>query len=34
MGKWPEIFQDTSSINPDWTYAGILNHFVKGMAYN
>jgi tetratricopeptide (TPR) repeat protein len=33
MGKWQEILQDTTSINPEWTYAGILNDFSKGMAY-
>jgi tetratricopeptide (TPR) repeat protein len=33
MGKWQDILQDTSSINPKWTYAGILNDFAKGMAY-
>lgn len=33
MGKWQDILQDTSSINPEWTYAGILNDFAKGMAY-
>ena len=33
MGKWQDILQDTSSINPEWKYAGILNDFAKGMAY-
>lgn len=33
MGKWNEILQDNSSINPHWTYAGIINDFAKGMAY-
>ena len=33
MGKWNEILLDTSSINTQWTYAGILNDFAKGMAY-
>jgi tetratricopeptide (TPR) repeat protein len=33
MGKWQAILQDTTSINPEWTYAGILNDFTKGMAY-
>ena len=32
MGKWPDILNDTSSIKPDWTYAGILDDFAKGMA--
>jgi tetratricopeptide (TPR) repeat protein len=33
MGKWKEILQDTTSINREWTYAGILNDFARGMAY-
>ena len=33
MGKWQDILRDTSSINPQWTYACILNDFAKGMAY-
>jgi tetratricopeptide (TPR) repeat protein len=33
MGKWQDILLDTSSINPQWTYAGILNDFAKGMAF-
>ena len=33
MGKWQAILQDTTTINPQWTYAGILNDFSKGMAY-
>ena len=33
MGKWQDIINDNSSINTDWTYAGILNDFAKGMAY-
>jgi tetratricopeptide (TPR) repeat protein len=33
MGKWQDILQDTSSINPEWKYAGLLNDFAKGMAY-
>jgi tetratricopeptide (TPR) repeat protein len=33
MGKWQEVLQDTASTNPEWTYAGILNDFAKGMAY-
>src|SRR4029077_6733041 len=32
VGKWQDILQDTSSINPEWKYAGILNDFAKGMA--
>ena len=33
MGKWQQILQDTTSINSDWTYAGIFDDFAKGMAY-
>lgn len=33
MGRWLDILQDSSSITPNWTYAGILNDFAKGMAY-
>jgi tetratricopeptide (TPR) repeat protein len=33
MGKWQEILQDTTSIHTEWTYAGILHDFAKGMAY-
>ena len=33
MGKWQDILQDNTSINSEWTYAGILNDFAKGMAY-
>ncbi len=33
MGKWKDILLDTSSISPQWTYAGIINDFAKGMAY-
>jgi hypothetical protein len=33
MGKWQEILLDTTSINPQWTYAGLLNDFAKGMAH-
>ena len=33
MGKWNDILADNSSIDPKWTYAGILNDFAKGMAY-
>ena len=33
MGKWQDILRDTSSINPEWPYAHILNYFAKGMAY-
>jgi tetratricopeptide (TPR) repeat protein len=33
MGKWQEILQDTTLIHTEWTYAGILHDFAKGMAY-
>jgi len=33
MGKWKDILVDNSSIDPKWSYAGILNDFAKGMAY-
>ena len=33
MGKWQEILKDTTSINPDWSFAGLLDDFAKGMAY-
>src|SRR5205823_14953153 len=31
--KWQDILQDTSSIDPRWVYADLLNDFAKGMAY-
>ena len=33
MGKWQDILGDTTSIDPQWTFAGLLNDFAKGMAY-
>ncbi len=33
MGKWEEIINDTTYINPRWSYAGLINDFAKGMAY-
>lgn len=33
MGKWQEILLDTASINSQWTYAGLLTDFAKGMAH-
>jgi tetratricopeptide (TPR) repeat protein len=33
MGKWQEILRDTTSIDPQWSFAGLLNDFAKGMAY-
>lgn len=32
MGKWQDLLSDTSSINPEWTYAGLLDDFAKGIA--
>lgn len=33
MGKWQEIIQDKTFIDASWTYAEVLNDFVKGMAF-
>ncbi len=33
MGKWQDILGDTTSIDPQWTFGGLLNDFAKGMAY-
>lgn len=33
MGKWQEILNDTVAADPRWTYAGILSHFAKGIAF-
>ena len=33
MGRWQDILNDTTSVNNEWFYAGILNNFAKGMAY-
>jgi tetratricopeptide (TPR) repeat protein len=33
LGKWNDILNDHTIINPQWTYAAILNDFAKGMAY-
>ena len=32
VGKWQDILNDTLPVQPDWTYAGILSDFAKGMA--
>jgi tetratricopeptide (TPR) repeat protein len=32
MGKWSDILNDTTMINADWSYASVINDFVKGMA--
>ncbi len=33
LGKWQAILEDKETVSPEWTYAGILNDFAKGMAY-
>ncbi|MBC7829005.1 MAG: tetratricopeptide repeat protein [Chitinophagaceae bacterium] len=33
MGKWNEILDDKDEAAQDWTYARLLYHFAKGMAY-
>ena len=33
LGKWKEIIADNSAPDGNWTYAGILYNFAKGMAY-
>lgn len=33
MGRWQDILNDTTSISSEWSYAGILNDFARGMAY-
>lgn len=33
MGKWQDILTDTTTIDDKLIYAGVLNHFAKGMAY-
>lgn len=33
LGKWQEIVASTDKPNDQWTYAVILYHFAKGMAY-
>ncbi|GAA4436125.1 hypothetical protein GCM10023091_13660 [Ravibacter arvi] len=32
MGKWSEILNDTTQIRQDWSYAGLLSDFAKGVA--
>jgi tetratricopeptide (TPR) repeat protein len=32
MGKWMDLLNDTTTIDPEWTYAGLLNDFAKGIA--
>lgn len=34
MGKWQELLNDTTTLQPQWTYALLLNDFVKGMAWS
>ncbi|WP_353719777.1 hypothetical protein [Dyadobacter sp. 676] len=33
MGKWQQILNDSISPHPEWTYAGLLSDFAKGIAY-
>ncbi len=33
LGKWKEIIADQTEVKKSWTYAQLLNHFAKGMAY-
>jgi tetratricopeptide (TPR) repeat protein len=33
MGKWQDILSDTVRIKSDWSFAGILDDFAKGMAH-
>lgn len=33
LGKWNEILNDTTVIDKDWTYAGLIQNFARGMAY-
>ncbi|HEV7330273.1 MAG TPA: hypothetical protein VGN63_04475 [Flavisolibacter sp.] len=32
LGKWNDILQDATRIEPGWRYAQILHHFARGMA--
>ncbi len=33
VGKWQDIINDTITIQPDWSFAGLLHDFAKGLAY-
>jgi tetratricopeptide (TPR) repeat protein len=33
LGKWEEILKDSIVPSSEWTYASLLHHFSKGMAY-
>ena len=33
MGKWEQIINDRELPNEGWTYASLLHHFAKGLAY-
>jgi tetratricopeptide (TPR) repeat protein len=33
LGKWEEILSDSTTLNPKWVFAGLLNDFSKGMAF-
>ena len=33
MGQWQQLLNNTETVNSSWTYAGLLQHFARGMAY-
>lgn len=33
LGKWEEILNDTTKLDPKWTYATLLRNFARGIAY-
>ncbi len=33
LGKWKQIISDTTTLNPTWSFAVILDAFAKGLAY-
>jgi len=34
LGKWQQLLNDTTYVDPAWSYAALLDHFAKGMAYS
>jgi tetratricopeptide (TPR) repeat protein len=32
MGQWQDLLSDTTTVNPEWTFAALLHHFALGMA--
>jgi tetratricopeptide (TPR) repeat protein len=32
LGKWKELLADTTTVPAEWSFAGVLQHFAKGMA--